>query len=162
MSAILNFGQEILLKSANLKIENYQMPAKDIYRDTVKNALIKDGWRITAENLQLPWGGTRAYIDIIADELFVAEKDGRKIAVEVKSFIGKSNLSEFEKAVGQFIIYHFAMRREAAERELFIAVGEKIYNKLFLHPDVMELIEIEDLKIIVFDEVKQLIVRWIN
>lgn len=138
------------------------MPAKDIYHDTVKRALIKDGWKITAENFQLPWGGTRAYIDIIADEVFVAEKEGRKIAVEVKSFIGQSNLSELEKAVGQFIIYRFAMRREDPERELFIAVREKIYNELFLHPDVIELIESEDLKIIVFDERKQVIVRWTN
>ena len=71
-------------------------------------------------------------------------------------------LSELEKAVGQFIIYRFAMRREDAERELFIAVGEKIYNKLFVHPDVIELIESEDLKIIVFDEIKEVFVRWIN
>jgi Holliday junction resolvase-like predicted endonuclease len=104
------------------------MPAKDIYHDTVKRALIKDGWKITAENLSLPWGGTRAYIDIIADKLFVAEKDGRKIAVEVKSFVGKSNLSELEKAVGQFIIYRIAMRKEDPECELFIAVGERVYN----------------------------------
>lgn len=122
----------------------------------------KDGWKITAENLHLPWGGTRAFIDILADKIFVAEKEGRKIAVEVKSFVGKSNLSELEKAVGQFIIYRFAMRREEPERELFIAVGEKIYNKFFVHPDVIELIETEDFKIIVFDEMKQLIVRWIN
>ena len=138
------------------------MPAKDIYHDTVKRALEKDGWKITAENLQLPWGGTRTFIDIIAEQVFVAEKEGRKIAVEVKSFIGKSNLSELEKAVGQFIFYRFAVRREEPECELFIAVGEKIYNKLFVHPDVIELIEIENLKIIVFDESKEVIVRWIN
>ena len=138
------------------------MPAKDIYHDTVKRALIKDGWVITAENLQLPWGGTQTYIDIIADEVFVAEKKGRKIAVEVKSFVGKSNLSELEKAIGQFIIYRFAMRREDAMRELFLAVGEKIYNKLFVNADVIELIEAENLKIMVFDESKEVIVRWIN
>ena len=138
------------------------MPAKDIYHDTVKRALIKDGWKITAENLQLPWGGTQTYIDIIADEVFVAEKEGRKIAVEVKSFVGKSNLSELEKAVGQFIIYRFAMRKEDAERELFLAVGEKIYNKLFVNADVIELIEAENLKVVVFNESKEVIVRWIN
>ncbi len=66
------------------------MPAKDIYHDTVKRALEKDGWKITAENLSLPWGGTQTYIDISADEVFAAEKEGRKIAVEVKSFVGKS------------------------------------------------------------------------
>jgi len=76
------------------------MPAKDIYHDTVKRALIKDGWTITKENLYLPWGGTETYIDIAAEKVFIAEKEGRKIAVEVKSFVGKSNLSELEKAVG--------------------------------------------------------------
>jgi hypothetical protein len=36
------------------------------------------------------------------------------------------------------------MRREEPQRELFIAVGEKIYNKFFVHSDVIELIETED------------------
>ncbi|HSK70575.1 MAG TPA: element excision factor XisH family protein [Pyrinomonadaceae bacterium] len=138
------------------------MPAKDIYHDTVKNALIKDGWAITAENMRLPWGGTQTYVDIFAEEIFVAEKEGRKIAVEVKSFIGKSTLSEFEKAVGQFIIYRFAMRRIDPERELFLAVKQETFNEFFVNADVLELIESEDLKIIVFDEVKEVIVRWIN
>jgi hypothetical protein len=138
------------------------MPAKDIYHDTVKRALIKDGWTITKENLYLPWGGTETYIDIAAEKIFIAEKEGRKIAVEVKSFVGKSNLSELEKAVGQFIIYRLAMRKEEAERELFLAVGEKIYNKLFLNSDVIELIETENLKVVVFNESKEVIVRWIN
>jgi hypothetical protein len=71
-------------------------------------------------------------------------------------------LSELEKAVGQFIIYRFAMRREDAERQLFIAVEEKIYNKFFVHPDVIELIETEDLKVLVFDGTKEVIVRWVN
>ena len=138
------------------------MPAKDIYHDTVKRALEKDGWRITAENLQLPWGGTQTYIDIIADEIFVAEKEGRKIAVEVKSFVGKSTLTDFERAVGQFIVYRFAMRKKELERELFLAVELKIYNEFFVNPDVVELIEGENLKVVVFDEFKEVLVRWIN
>lgn len=138
------------------------MPAKDIYHDTVKKALIKDGWKITAENFQLPWGGTQTYIDIIADEVFIAEKEGRKIAVEVKSFVGKSTLTDFERAVGQFIVYRFAMRKKETERELFLAVELKVYNEFFVNPDVIELIEGEDLKIVVFDEFKEVIVRWIN
>jgi Holliday junction resolvase-like predicted endonuclease len=137
------------------------MPAKDIYHDTVKRALIKDGWVITAENLRLPWGGTQTYIDIIA-EVFIAEKEGRKIAVEVKSFVGKSTLTEFERAVGQFIVYRFAMRKKEPERELFLAVELKVYNEFFVNPDVIELIENEDLKVVVFDEFKEVIVRWIN
>lgn len=138
------------------------MPAKDIYHDTVKRALEKDGWKITAENLQLPWGGTQTYIDIIADEVFVAEKEGRKIAVEVKSFVGKSTLTEFEKAVGQLIVYRFALRKKEPERELFMAVERKVYDEFFVNPDVIELIESEDIKVVVFDLSKEAIVRWIN
>ena len=138
------------------------MPAKDIYHDTVKKALIKDGQKITAENLQLPWGGTDTYVDIIADKIFVAEKGGRKIAVEVKSFVGKSTITEFQKALGQIIIYRFALRKKESERELFLAVDLKVYNEFFVNPDVIELIEDENLKIIVFDKFKEVIVRWIN
>ncbi len=138
------------------------MPAKDIYHDTVKRALIKDGWKITAENLHLPWGGRDTFVDIAAEKVFVAEKDGRKIAVEVKSFIGKSDVTELEKAIGQFIIYRLALRKKEPERQLFLAVELGIYNDFFVNPDVLELIETEDLRVVVFDEIKEVLVRWIN
>ena len=32
------------------------MPAKDIYHDAVKNALIHDNWLITHDPLHLKWG----------------------------------------------------------------------------------------------------------
>lgn len=32
------------------------MPAKDIYHQICKNALIKDGWTITHDPLKLQWG----------------------------------------------------------------------------------------------------------
>lgn len=54
------------------------------------------------------------------------------------------------------------MRKEESDRELFLAVGEKVYNKLFVNADVIELIEAENLKILVFNESKEVIVRWIN
>ncbi len=128
----------------------------------MKRALIKDGWKITAENLHLPWGGRDTFVDIAAEKIFIAEKEGRKIAVEVKSFVGKSDISEFEKAVGQFIVYRFAMRKREPERQLFLAVELGIYENFFVNPEVLELIETEDLKVMVFDKLKEVIVRWIN
>lgn len=138
------------------------MPAKDIYHDTVKRALEKDGWTITDENLRLPWGGTDAYVDIAAEKIFIAEKGGRKIAVEVKSFVGKSNLTDLEKAVGQFVIYRLAMRKKEPARQLFLAIQDKIYNKFWVNPDVLELVESENLKIVIFNRGQEEIVRWIN
>jgi len=138
------------------------MPAKDIYHDTVKNALIKDGWTITKENMQLRWGRKYTYVDIAAEKMFVAEKEGRKIAVEVKSFVGKSDIVELEKALGQFRLYRFALRKKEIERELFLAIPKEVYNELFVNPDGLELIESEGLKIIVFDKIEEEIVRWVS
>lgn len=40
------------------------MPAKDIYHDVVKQALIKDGWTITDDPLRLRWAKRNIYIDL--------------------------------------------------------------------------------------------------
>jgi len=55
------------------------MPAKDIYQDTVKNALIKDGWVIWGENfhIQVDEESLAMFIDLVADELIGAEKNDR-------------------------------------------------------------------------------------
>lgn len=81
------------------------MPAKDIFHNAVKLALEKDGWLITDDPIYLDYGGVELYIDLGAEKLIAAEKEGQKIAVEVKSFISGSAISEFHKALGQFINY---------------------------------------------------------
>lgn len=63
------------------------MPAKDLYHNVVKNALIKDGWRITHDPLRLKWGIKDMYVDLGAERILSAEKAGQKIAVEVKNFV---------------------------------------------------------------------------
>ncbi|RKZ75628.1 MAG: hypothetical protein DRQ57_06725 [Gammaproteobacteria bacterium] len=40
------------------------MPAKDTYHNIVKNALIKDGWKITDDPLVLQFGETNLYADL--------------------------------------------------------------------------------------------------
>src|SRR5215210_4784263 len=82
------------------------MPARDVYHDTVKHALIVDGWAITHDPLRLAWGLKDMYIDLGAEQLVGAERAGRKIAVEIKSFLGPSQMDDLEKAVGQYLVYH--------------------------------------------------------
>ena len=76
------------------------MPAKGIYHNTVKSALIKDGWTITHDPLRLKWGNDRLYVDLGAEQLLTAKKEDRKIAVEVKSFVSYSNMADLENALG--------------------------------------------------------------
>jgi hypothetical protein len=72
--------------------------AKDIYHDTVKTALEKDGWTITDELLRLTIGSRSVYIDLGAEKLIAAEKEGRQIAIEIKSFLSPSPVNDLENA----------------------------------------------------------------
>jgi len=92
------------------------MPAKDIYHETVKNALIKDGWTITHDPLVLRWGTTDVYVDLGAEQLLAAEKRGQKIAVEIKSFVGRSDVDDLEKALGQYLLYHDILVQREPDR----------------------------------------------
>ena len=77
--------------------------AKDLFHQSVKQALIKDGWTITNDPLTIRIDRVKLEIDLGAEKVFAAEKDGQKIAVEVKSFINPSNISDFHNALGQFL-----------------------------------------------------------
>ena len=81
------------------------MPAKDLFHDCVRHALIRDGWTITHDPLRLTWGGKDLYVDLGAERLMAAEKSGQRIAVEIKSFVGDSGVDDLEKAVGQYVLY---------------------------------------------------------
>ena len=88
------------------------MPAKDAFHEVVKIALQKDGWQITHDAYTLQAGTLELYIDLGDEKVVAAEKDGQKIAVEIKSFIGPSKLSQFYTALGQFISYRAALQQQ--------------------------------------------------
>ncbi|OLT58538.1 XisH family protein [Moorena bouillonii] len=138
------------------------MPAKDIYHDTVKNALIKDGWTITNDPLSLKIGKKDIYIDLGAEKLLVAEKQGQKIAVEVKSFVSSSEIEDLKNALGQYILYDKVLKRQLSERLLYLAIREVIFNRLFTEEIGQILLEDNTLKIIVFDPKEEVIIKWIN
>ena len=137
------------------------MPAKDIYHDNMKKALIKDGWTITHEQLHLKWGAKDMYVDLGAEKLMAAEKDGRKIGVEVKSFTGHSEMNDLEKAVGQYIVYYDVLKKTDPDRELFLAVPEEIFADLFEEPIGKLLLENQRFSLIVFNPFAEVIQKWI-
>ena len=56
------------------------MPARDMYHEHVRDALDADGWQITHDPLHLQWGAKDLYVDLGAEKLLAAERQGRKIA----------------------------------------------------------------------------------
>ncbi|PAX51043.1 XisH family protein [Brunnivagina elsteri] len=134
--------------------------AKDRFHDAVRIALEKEGWTITADPLEMSVGDVDFEIDLAA-EMLAAERAGEKIAVEIKSFIGRSNVSDFHTALGQFMNYKFALEEFEAERKLYLAIPESIYNSFFQRRFVRSVIERTEIQLLVYDEKKEVIIQWL-
>src|SRR5262245_22131269 len=108
------------------------MPAQDIYHDAMIHALTADGWRITHDPLSLSYGGRDLYVDLGAERTTIAaERDGQKIAIEIKSFLGSSPVRDLEEAVGQYQVYRSVLTAIEPGRVLYLAVPQRIYESLF-------------------------------
>lgn len=136
------------------------MPAKDKYHEAVKNALVKDGWTITDDPLFINFGGVNMYVDIGAEKIIAAEKGERKIAVEVKSFLGISVTSEFQEALGQILFYQLALRETHKDRILFLAVPIGVYENFFKLDLPQIALQTYDVRLIVYNELEEEIVEW--
>lgn len=136
------------------------MSAKDRFHNAVKAALQKDRWIITDDPLFFRFGGVEVYIDLAAEKLIIAEKEGEKIAVEVKSFLGASAISEFHKALGQFINYRAVLKRKEPERILYLAVPQEAYDEFFQLEFTQMIVQDYQLKLIVYDIEEEVIVKW--
>lgn len=136
--------------------------AKDAYHDIVKRALEKDGWRVTHDPFVIEFKGLRVMADLGAERFFAAERENNQIAVEVKVFGGKSKISEFEQALGQYDLYSIYLTELEPQRQLFLAVSVEIYEKFFEHPAIEFAVEKKKLKLLVFNHLTEEIVQWIN
>ena len=138
------------------------MPAKDIFHDTVKNALIKEGWTITDDPLYLDYGGVDMYVDLGAEKLIAAEKDRHKIAVEIKSFNRPSLIAEFHGALGQLLNYRLVLENVEPERELYLAITEDVYEAFFTLVFTQKAVAKYQIKLIVYDINQEVIKQWKN
>ena len=134
--------------------------AKDLFHDVVKTALVKDGWQITDDPLFLKVGGVDFFIDLGAEKLLAAERDGNKIAVEIKSFINTSSVADFHLAIGQFINYRVALKVADPERKLFLAVPDIAYKTFFQKEFPRMVIQQYELELFIYDIENEVIVLW--
>ncbi|MBC5793876.1 MAG: XisH family protein [Sphaerospermopsis sp.] len=138
------------------------MPAKDIYHDTFRKALEKDDWIITDDPLKLTWGKRDFFVDIGAKKLIAAQKGELKIAVEIKSFAGISQATELEKALGQYILYRNILEEKEPERLLYLAITKSTFNDIFSEPIGDLVIHKNQIKLMIVDAKKEIIIKWIN
>jgi hypothetical protein len=136
--------------------------AKDYFHSLVKAALIQEGWDVTHDPLEIKVGGVDMEIDLGAERIIAAERQGQKIAVEVKSFLaGTSAISEFHRALGQFINYRAALKSEAPDRILYLAVPYIAFNTFFQLDFPKSRIEENQVNLLVYDIKSQKYLLWI-
>ncbi|TAE58462.1 MAG: fatty-acid oxidation protein subunit alpha [Nostocales cyanobacterium] len=136
------------------------MPAKDLFHTTVKTALVKDGWNITDEHLFIQVEDIDFYIDLTAERILAAEKTGKKIAVEIKSFLGASEVTEFHLALGQCLNYRSALRLTEPDRMLYLAIPVDVYNEFFSRRFIQRIITEYELKLLIFNPEQEEILIW--
>ena len=136
------------------------MPAKDTYHDALRSALVKDGWTITDDPFRLVWGERDFYVDLGAERVVAAEKAGKRIAVEVKSFLGASPMRDLELALGQFLLYRSILEEQEPDRVLFLAIPDEA-AEILDEPVGQLLIAKHLIQAVVFDAQKEEILRWI-
>jgi hypothetical protein len=136
------------------------MSARDIFHNVVRIALEKDGWIITHDPLSVKVDEIDFYIDLGAERVLAAQKAGQKIAVEIKSFLGASEVSDFYVALGQTLTYRSALRKKYPNRVLYLAISEDIYQDFFVKPFIQEVIVEYQLKLLIFSPIKEEVLLW--
>jgi hypothetical protein len=139
------------------------MSARNLYHDAVVDALVADGWTITDDPLRLSYGGKDVFVDLAAEQGAIgAEKGGRRIAVEIHSFLLPSPVRDPQEAVGQYEIYRAVLGRMQPDRVLYLAIPQRVHEGLLAERFGQLIVESVKLRIIVFDHQLRSIVKWIG
>ncbi len=130
--------------------------AKDIYHQAVRTALERNGWTITHDPYPIRILGFDLDVDLGAERILAAEREAdgelEKVAVEIKSFLSPSFMRDFHQAVGQYTNYNVLLKKQEADRTLFLAIPKEIYDRRFEQPGVRFILEQTRLHLMVFDE----------
>lgn len=137
------------------------MPRKDFFHDNIRIALEKDGWIITDDPLDLTIGEVELLADLGAERVIGAERANQKIAVEIKSFVGQSPVSEFHKAIGQYENYRLSLEELDPDRTIWLAISMMAWNDFFQRPFIQKAVKRYKIELLIFDPENEIILQWI-
>jgi XisH protein len=136
---------------------------KDRFHAQVKAALVKDLWSITHDPFSIQISeAVRLQIDLGAENTIAAQREREKIAVEIKSFIADSDISEFHAALGQYLNYVQALEDEEPDRVLYLAVPIETYSDFFQLPFIQKSLKRHAINLVIYDPIEAEIKQWIS
>jgi XisH protein len=106
--------------------------------------------------------GQSLRLDLGAERLVAAERAGEKIAVEIKTFLSDSPITDYHTALGQFLNYRLALELKQPDRKLYLAVPVEVHEALFQREFLQISVERHQVNRIIYDPVNEVIVQWIN
>ena len=160
MELTSTLGASASLKGQSIPDKCSSMPRKDHIHEAVRNALTKEGWTITHDPLFIEYGQEDMYVDLGAERLLAAERGAKKIAVEIKSFVGTSTLTELHNALGQYQIYLAVLERIEPERRLFLALSTTAFEELSEMETFALVVERFGIALLVVRIAEEEIVQW--
>jgi hypothetical protein len=136
--------------------------AKDKIHTPVKEALIQEGWIITDDPLYIKVGNLTIFVDLGAERVIGAEKDGERIAVEVKTFSNPSFMTALYEAIGKYAVYRKALKLDESDRTLYLAMPEDVYDRYSKEALFIGSLDDENINLILFETNIEKITRWIK
>ncbi len=139
------------------------MSRKDQFHEVVKRALVKEGWLITHDPFTIQISeAVKLKIDLGAESTIAAQRDKEKIAIEIKSFITDSDISEFHAALGQYLNYAQALEGKEPNRTLYLAVPLETYDDFFQLPFIQKSLRRHAINLTIYNPIKEEIREWIS
>ncbi|PNW36279.1 UNVERIFIED_CONTAM: fatty-acid oxidation protein subunit alpha [Euhalothece sp. KZN 001] len=136
--------------------------ARDIFHDLVRAGLENEGWTITDDPYLISLDSVNFQVDLAAERIIAAQKNNEKIAVEIKSFINASAVTDFYRALGQFLSYRLVLQQTEPERSLYLAVPLDTYEIFFQSTFAQLAVREYQLKLIVYNSQYGGLTQWIN
>ncbi|MCP4709302.1 MAG: XisH protein [Planctomycetes bacterium] len=136
--------------------------AKDIIHDAVKNALIKDGWTITADPFRFKFEELKLAVDLSLERQISAERSGHHIVVEIKSFLGRSLVRDFQQAMGQYLMYYAFLEQIAPQYEVYLAISQFSYNRFFQKKAIRFLLKRYQIALLIVNLEQEEIIQWLR
>jgi XisH protein len=105
-------------------------------------------------------GGTKFEIDLGAERLLGTDRAGEKIAVEIKTFLGDSPLTDYHAALGQFLNYRLALELKEPDRRLYLAIPVAVQESFFQREFAQISVERYQINRLIYDQDEEVIVQW--
>jgi hypothetical protein len=138
------------------------MSKQDAYHSQVRKALENDGWTVTHDPFTIRLEDVKFYVDLAAEKTIKTGEETRKVAIEIKVFGGLSFLNEFEKALGQYLIYKQFLDDLFPERILFLAIADDVFEESFSLPSIKAVVSRQAMKLLIFNPEREEIIKWIE